>query len=447
MRSAVGLLLGHDSLRAVELVFQGKRVRQRQDWSFSCGTPEDRQHGLTRIAEEATRDAHWVVGVPGDRVTHRYLSLPLRGREPLLRSVAYALEDHVPDDVEALSAAWVPLGQGSLSEGLAFAMPTSELRATLELLAAAGVDPQQVVPADLACWFVYGEVLGDAWLLDARASPALLAFRGGRPTARHVFGRALDDPDELRWAWLAIAREVGAEPQTVYLTGGGSAVERVLRELTASVEPLPRLPSGADYEPAAALASVVSAPAAARQLNLRSGNLAYRGTWQRQRRAALTLAALAVACTLGWVGELSLRYWQLKHAVESVRSETLALFREVLPGSRPVDMPLQMQQYLDQLRAKGGASTATATQLLRALLGALKQAPPGVKLTLDEVTFEPPRLLLSGSLGTRDGFERWRRGLETSGAYQAVTAASPPKGSGGQYPFSLTLQLRPGRGT
>jgi type II secretion system protein L len=447
MRTAVGLVLCADSIHAVELTSQGRRLRRNRDWSFSWATPQDCHRALEQIAGEVGAGAHWVVGIPGDRVTQRRVSLPMRGRESLLRSLAYALEEYVPDDSDALCVGWIGLEGGDLSEGLALALPAAELQQTLQMLAGAGIDPEQVVPADLASWLGYGDALDSAWVLDLHGSPAaMVAFRQGRPVGRHVFNSGGLGRSELRWAWLALERQAGATPSKLYVAGDTDTLREMSADLPVAPERLPALPVGLDYSPAAALASAAFTPGMARHLTLRSGNLAYRGAWTRNRRAALAAAVLGAVCAVLWVVQLAAHYWQLSAAVDAVRAQTLAVFREVLPNSRPVNMPLQMEQYLSQLRGQEKGGQISTPRLLRAMLTALEGVPEGAGLVLDAMRFDSPRLVLEGSVASRSLFERWRQSLEASAIYQTVTAGSRQQvARGGRYGFALTLQLRPDR--
>jgi type II secretion system protein L len=449
MRTLVGLIFSPSGGHVVELAVHGRRVRGHRDWLLSWATPDERQEALAHVVSQVASGARWVVGIPGDRVTHRRVSLPVRGREPPLKTLAYGLEEHVPDDSEALCAAWIGLTEAELAEGLALALPASELQAVLQALAQAGIDPEQVVPADLACWLGYGNALGSAWVLDASGSPpALLAFLEGLPVGRHVFNPGRLDCSELRWACLALERHTGAAPARLFVAGEAGTPDDVVRDLPVPPEPIPALPGGLDYRPAAALAAAGLNSGPVRRLTLRCGDLAYRGTWARHRRSAVAVLALVLVCGAAGIAQLAARYWQLSSEVKTVRAQTLAVFREVLPTSKPVNMPVQLEQHLNQLRIQTKGGQAMPPQLMRGLASVFAAAPQEARLLLEELRFDPPRVVLEGSVASRASFDRWRQNLEATGKYQAVTAgARQAAGAGGRYGFALTLQLRAERST
>lgn len=446
MHRAIGLTLNETGLRAVEVAGSRRRLRVSRTWELPWRDSGERHAALSRLAREAEPHAQWVLGVPGERVSYRLLKLPSAGAARLIRGLAYALEDQVPDDVDLLAVSHLVLSRGALSRGaetevLALAMSSAELDELIQPLQVAGIDPQQVVPADLAGWFFFGERLVDDWLLDACASPpVLLAFRHGRPVARHIFSSQHPDALEYRWAALAMAEEAGALPQRLHVLGEMADAQGAFPGVM--VEPLVARPVGGlayDREAALACAALLPGP----RLSLRTGELAYQGDARRYRRGLAAAAALGLLWLVAWIAQLVVQLAQLQGEVHALQQQTLAVFRQVMPGARPVDIVLQMQQRLTQLQA--APAVAGSGSALKEVLAVLDAVPADAGLRLDEFGYEPPRIALRGDLASAGALERWRRALELSGRYAAI-AMGPAGGAvaSSRPPFSLSLQLRGG---
>ena len=452
MRKAIGLTLNETGLRAVEAAGSCRRLRVLRTWELPWRDHGERHQALSRLARDAGPHARWVLGIPGERVSHRLLKLPSAAAARLARGLAYVLEDQVPDDVDLLTVSHITLSRRTLSRGaetevLVLAARSAEMEELLKPLQAAGIDPQQVVPADLAGWFFFGERLADDWLLDACASPpVLLALRHGRPVARHVFSSQHPEVSEYRWAALAMAEEAGDLPQCLKVLAEMTGAQAAFQDVT--IEPLGALGGLAyDREAALACAALPHGP----KLTLRTGELAYQGDARRYRHRVIAAAALGMLWLGAWIAQLIVQHAQLQGEVKALQQRTLGMFHQILPRARPVDVVLQMQQRLAQLQVAPGTSGSGSA--LKEILAVLDAAPADAGLRLDELSYQPPRIALRGDLASAGAMERWRRALELSGRYAAIAmglAGGPAGGPAGaavassRPPFSLSLQIRTG---
>ena len=92
-----------------------------------------------------------ISAMPGELVAKRLLTLPFRDRRKLEQAVPFALEEHLPFSVEDAVVAYMPLlRDGKTSLVLAALVRKDDLRAHLDLLATAGLDPKSVTLSSLA---------------------------------------------------------------------------------------------------------------------------------------------------------------------------------------------------------------------------------------------------------------------------------------------------------
>jgi hypothetical protein len=92
-----------------------------------------------------------ISALPGELVAKRLLTLPFSDRRKLEQAVPFALEEHLPFSVEDAVVAYTPLlRDGKNSLVLAALVRKEDLRAHLDLLAAAGLDPKTVTLGSLA---------------------------------------------------------------------------------------------------------------------------------------------------------------------------------------------------------------------------------------------------------------------------------------------------------
>src|SRR5215472_2311701 len=92
-----------------------------------------------------------ISAMPGELVAKRLLTLPFSDRRKLEQAVPFALEEHLPFSIEEAVVAYLPLlRDGKNSLVLAALARREDLRAHLDLLAEAGLDPKTVTLSSLA---------------------------------------------------------------------------------------------------------------------------------------------------------------------------------------------------------------------------------------------------------------------------------------------------------
>lgn len=356
----------------------------------------DRQgHILARGAdplEQLPRGLPCRVVLPAGQVSHLRLVLP-GGKRLTGRALAFALEDQLADEPEAIHAvAGEPDAQGGVSVAVVERAAFARLLGALE---AAGLAPQSVraEPDGVA-------PAGGEWRLVWSDVPFLRA--AGQPTL--LPGNTPDDA--LAFLGLALAR-AGQRPDRL-----------VLR-----VDPVHPLPEAARWQDRLGL-PVVMGPAydwAAAQATAQNGPELLRDDFSRGPRLKLDARAwrpaawLALALLLvngaGALAGAGMAAWEARQLAR----ENATLFRAAFPEAQVVvDPVLQMQRKLADLRHAAGESAAGDFLPMLARAGQVLPAP--ARQAAREIRHESGRLTLllpAGQAGV-EGADWSRAGLRAT---------------------------------
>jgi len=284
-----------------------------------------------------------VVLVPAEDVLLTQATLRARTRAQLLQAVPYAVEEQLLDPVETLHFA-ASHGEGTVGVGV---VAKATLRAWLERLGEAGVEPDAVLP-------------------DSLALPAV----PGRAAVLVEDGRAL-----VRLApWSAFACTLRELPDFLARARAGDPAPLEIHDFRAAPAPLPALPGGvaAHHERLRDPLAFLAPAAAAAELNLLEGEFAARRRQGRGRRLWRAAAALAAAVALLAVADLGAEVLRLSRTSARLQTQAEDALRKAFPDLDAAQLarstPEQlMRSRLDRLR--GGADAS-------GLLSVLAQVAP-----------------------------------------------------------------------
>lgn len=279
--------------------------------------------------------------VPAELVLLTRARLP-RGRKQKLRQLlAYAIEDQLGGDPDAVHVAAGPTlanGQTALA-----AIDRAWLARVLARLDGAGLRPRSAWPEILL-----PALPGDGWAVvwDGRGG----FLRSGAQAGMSLDGGSTAAPPAALALSAAEARAAGALPARLRLRlPEGTAppdVQAWSEALGMAVE---------TGEPWAPLAHPEVATGG---INLLQGAFAAAGTareWWPSLRVPLALAGLVIVLH---VGATTVEWWRLKQEKQQLQAAMERRFREVFPDARVVvDAPLQMQRNLAELRQAAGQAT------------------------------------------------------------------------------------------
>lgn len=250
-KSIVGLDLGSQVLKAVEITMQGDEAVLTGFARVEVPAGADRNAALSQLLAEgkfASRNA--VVSVAGQSVVVRYISMLEMSDSELRQAIHYELDKYLPFDKDDVVMDCQRLkrrppsrgegpGAGQISVVLA-ACQKSALHSTLKDVQSKGLTP---VAVDLDAF-----ALGNAWEMSALA----LGQATDRPIALVDVGSSRTQINVLAQGETCFSREIGL--------GGADMTQAIARRLgmdVAEAEALKRNPGERAFEVARAIVSVL----------------------------------------------------------------------------------------------------------------------------------------------------------------------------------------------
>jgi len=421
-------------------------------------TPEGCDDGDLATAFRALTTEHelrWdevITALPGDRVTHRILTLPFRDRKRLDQTVPFELETQLPFDLDESIIDYQLVGTSG-TDAVVFAAlaPKAAVRDHLAKLAAAGIDPRVIDLAPLAALnllrLARHEQDGSLALLTLEAnSTAIALLRAGRLVGLRTIGRGIGSADDfdpvirdVRWSLLALAGDGDLESLVLWVGGEQAHLPGVVPALEAGLGIAPRgldaLAIGGVPVPLRRDQAAFATPLglALREsgdqafgVDFRRGEFAYHREREALWRAFAGTGILALAALLLMVASFVLEGHQLEARRDAVRAEIRSLFTDALPQvSKIVSEKAQLAAEITALEKErqlyGGLapSTPRVIDLLRALTDGV---PPDVTLDLEELSVDGETMRIRGSTPSYEGVEAVKRSLAAQTVFRDIQA-------------------------
>jgi general secretion pathway protein L len=202
--------------------------------------------------------------------------------------------------------------------------------------------------------------------------------------------------------------------------------------------------------PAAALALRGALPARQRQFNFLKGDLAPRSEWAGFRSRLITAAVLVGLTAILAVAGAYLNYSHKQTLAESLREETISVFRETFPQTRNiVNAPVQMRNNLAELQEKarllGLGRDLSSLSILREVSARI---PREITVDVRELIYNGDQLRLDGTTTTFEAINRLAQNLEDSSSFEQVQIADAKMSlDGSRVDFRLNLKLTEEDGT
>jgi general secretion pathway protein L len=361
--------------------------------------------GSLADAAPVARERQVVVIAPGSSVTLARPELPLRAGGKLAQVVPYAMEESLAGEVENFHFAIGATADDGSTE--VAALRREEMRSWLDALAAAGIEPQAIVPDTLCLPENPGKIVAviDAGLLLVRVPGSLPVALDAEPLTESFTLAGLEGED--RHVQLFVSQHDWQHSREMI---------EALREVTGSLD-LQILPDGA-------LPLLASAAVRPGTLSLMQGEFTrrtgWRAEWQRWRVAAV-LAVVALALHLGVRGYDLVRLWGEERRLDAAIEQAA---RIALPGAERIeDARAQVEQ---RLAGAGSGDPAGLLAQLAAVGGALAGAP-GPRL--ESLGWRERTLELQLVAPDTDSIARFAQGVTARGLEADV--ASTTNGEGG----------------
>ena len=279
--------------------------------------------------------------VPAELVLLTRARLPRGGKQKLRQLLAYAIEDQLGGDPDAVHVAAGP----TLADGRTAlaAIDRAWLARVLARLDAAGLRPLSAWPEILL-----PALPADGWAMvwDGRGG----FLRSGPQAGMSLDGGSAAQPPAALALSAAEARKAG------------SLLARLRLRLPEGTAP----PDTQAWSDALGMAVETGEPwaplahpeVATGGINLLQGAFTPAGTareWWPSLRVPVALAGLIVVLH---AGATTVEWWRLKHEKRQLQATMEKSFREAFPDARVVvDAPLQMQRNLAELRQAAGQAT------------------------------------------------------------------------------------------
>lgn len=342
-----------------------------------------------------------IVIAPGSSVTLGRPELPVKSGSRIAQVVPFAMEESLAGEVEQFHFGIGPTDAAGAT--LVAAVRRDEFRGWLDALAAAGLDPQAIVPDTLCIPDNPGKIVAviDSGQLLVRAPGALPVALDAEPLTEAFTLAGLEGED--RHVQLYVSQRDWQHSREMIET---------LREVTGSVD-LQLLPDGA----LPLLAAEAVQPQA---LSLMQGEFTrrtgWRAQWQRWRLAAL-LALAALVLHLGVRGydlvRLNAEQARLDAAIEQAA-------RIAMPDAERIeDARAQIAQRL----SGGGPGDADGLLAQLAAVGGALAGAPGP--TVESLGWRDRSLELQMLAPNTDALTRFAQALNARGLTADVASTTP----------------------
>ena len=341
----------------------GRKIVCEQSERIPAGSGADLSAFLEAAAVGRQEDDTVILVVDPSLLSCREVALPLTDRRKIREILPLELKGETACDTDELIFDCVMRGDGTQ---LAVWGRKRELSARIELLAAAGLDPQ-VVTASLFHWrhILLPEANGETVLVADPSGAAL--YRGGEPLLFRTFWG--EDPvAEIDRTIAALELSEGMTVDRVYLLGelagldlpAGTADTWLPLPVSAELEAA----FGGDRPAAVARAGAWALVRAARKgdlVNFRHGELACVSGSRTVRKKLLVSAVLAAAAVLIFCADLGMRYGFIRKDLDSLNKSIGAIYREIFPNrKKAVDEVGEVKSEIRRLSGAGAGIGALA---------------------------------------------------------------------------------------
>ncbi|HEX2770136.1 MAG TPA: type II secretion system protein GspL [Geobacteraceae bacterium] len=323
----------------------------------------DQEHPLAAMLAEAAaagREGERVILViPPSLLSLREMELTLSDRRKIREVLPLELKGETACDSEELVFDALPLDGGKV---LAIWGKRHDLGEKIAIMTDNGLEPE-IVTASLFHWHALlpeGESGGHVALSDGES---LAVYRNGKPCYFRALHQGEADAEVARTlAALEIGKGVKVEKVLLH----GAAAHRAA-DLPAGPPAFAVLPCNREMATlfggdAAAIGDLAGAYAVARAsaleepVNFRRGSLAYTAGRKKTLKKLRISLILAAACVVLLMAETAVRYFQVRHDLDSVNNSIKAIYREVFPSrKKPVDEVAELRAEIKRLG--GGAAT------------------------------------------------------------------------------------------
>ncbi len=439
----VGLKIEKGIVAAAVVLKDFRKRELVESFSQPYGSDEE----LIGILQGKSRDwagARIISSIPGHLFTQRLVQFPFADRKRIEKALPFELEDLVPFDLDEVVVDHIVLpgsGNGKEAKGaketpvLGIMLPKQALRAHLDLLASAGIDPNAVVPSfvglDSLSRMMNAEGCtllacgNDICLRNGHDVKGLRSFSDSTSTAgiRHTL-QALEIEMKERVEKICV---LCPDHQAAF-TELGITLEQVSPEFGGrrAADPL------------------TLGLALSEQVNFRRQEFAYRLVDEGLRRRKRTVIIAAAAVAVLFVVNIGVKLYVVETSYGRLDRELKAIYLQAVPGGKPGSDPArQLASDLEDARRKFGA-LGSGSSALDAMKAVTEGIPKDVRVAFQEFVLEGDRLKLQGETASFEAIDRVKGELQKSDTFAEVNVLDSRMGTDNKVKFRLDIKLKQG---
>jgi len=451
------------TVRVAELTSNMRTVTLSRAWTIQPeGTDnfDSWKQAIEKLRESDVDLDYVVIGIPDSAIYRKHLSFPFSSRKRIMQILNSELDGEIPLSIDEVVADFIA-GQsvGSGLHGTAMACDKSTLSRFLDLIGP-GVRLKSVqtgsvglATASIRAGMVDGAVVqcgpGEAVLVELRSSKVKTVKR-----------LALTMSDERNKQLLVEGiRQHTVNGDKIYL-GCAHLFDEVRAELmdegTLSIKTLADLDivqrsssveKDQDHNvPAIGLALNALGTSEAQLFDLRQGSFEQITPFAGLRGPILRTAALLLILGVLGVTSLVTSLNQARGQYQSLKSRMELEFKELFPGSKPIDgqETAQIKGELDDLKRKLGDLSGLEGRGALSVLAALSAAiPADISIKLDELSYDSKKLRLEGSVSSFDVVDRIKGALDSEPLFAEVQVQNARVGANiNKVTFRLQMEVR-----
>jgi len=384
---------------------------------------------------------------PAGKLSSRTIFVPLTRRQQIIETLTYEIESLTPFDAEDIVCDYVPIQaspEGTLL--MAWIALRDDISSFLKIFHDAGVDPEMLIPAPSAAAALTGTGgEGGLALLDiGYGSTSVLLMIDGVPVAFHNTNAGTADlqpapgENEPRQSLESFAAYIAVETRRlesaagrsgqdvsigrVVAVGGGAdnaGARRALEaELGAKVE---SVEWSGDVEKSKVLAGAIGGALSlinegGAGVNLGATGMDKRKSLSKNRAQATLAAVLFGLVAISYIISFAVDQARLDGRYEALKNSVRSEFHRALPDVKNiVSEKQQLKNALDEIRKKSrslGGGLGERDMFLSRLNDLSLSAPKDMKLDVDELVYEPEKIIMSGRTESFEKVDVLKKNIE-----------------------------------
>ncbi len=427
---------------AVTIVEKGFRQTELKD-SFSRAFATDAE--LVEILKEKAggwAGARIVSSIPGRHFSQRTVSFPFGDRKRVEKALPFEIEDSIPFELDTVVLDHLVVDKVDKDADkknetavVGILLPKNILRQHLDLLAAAGLDPQVIVPSYVGLFWIAKMVSTEGAALVIDGSDLCLKIDNNVMACRSLSGAQASGG--LRHTIKAFETEFATQIGKAYLLSESERMHADIVDLGLALEQV-----SPDFNGKKATDPVSLGLALCEEINFRKGDLAYRlaDVGARKRKRMLIVAG-AVAALLAVVN-FGVRFYLVQSSYGKLDGEIKEIFRQTVPDAKLVGDPVdELRKRLDEAKKKFGV-LGTGTSVLDVMKAVTEGIPKEVRVSFQEFLLEGDRLKLQGEASSFESVDKMKAELLKAAPIAEVVVQDTRIGVDNKVKFRFDIKLK-----